>query len=136
MTGEGDSEANAPLHDRLLLTTSLRGADKDEAAMEAAVGSSGLHWVAHRPATLSDDPAKGDVRVINAETARKIARADLAASMVAQLAPDEHLHRAITIANDQGCSRLRRRRRRSRPRCQIHRGMAARSAALSRRSRP
>lgn len=103
MLGEGDSEANAPIYDRLLLATFLRGADKDKAAMESAVESSGLDWVILRPAILSDDPAKGNVRVLDAGTGEKahgITRADLAAFMVIQLSTNEHLHRAVTIAND------------------------------------
>ena len=103
MLGEGDSKANTPIYDRLLLATFLRGADKDKAAMEAAVEGSNLDWVILRPAILSDDSAKGDVRVFDAgtgEKAHKITRADLAAFMVTQLSSDEHLHRTVTIAND------------------------------------
>ena len=102
MIGEGDSEANTPIYDRLLLTSFLRGADKDKAAMESTVEASGLDWVILRPAVLSDDPAKGDVRVFDAATgekAHKITRFDLASFMVAQLSSDEHLHQAVTIAN-------------------------------------
>lgn len=102
MIGEGDSEANATWYERLLQATFLRGADKDKAAMESAVGASNLDWVILRPALLSDDPATGHVRVFSAEShekAHKIARADLAAFIVAQLTSDEHLHKAVTIAS-------------------------------------
>ncbi|MBC8135001.1 MAG: NAD(P)H-binding protein [Fibrella sp.] len=102
MLGEGDSEANAPIYERLLVATFLRGANKDKAAMESAVEASGLDWVILRPAILTDDPAKGDVRVFAPETgekAHKITRADLAAFMIAQLSSREHLHQAVTIAN-------------------------------------
>ncbi|MEH2402769.1 NAD(P)-dependent oxidoreductase [Nostoc sp.] len=102
MIGEGDSEANATLYERLLIATFLRGADKDKAAMESAVESSGLEWVILRPAILNDDPAKGNVRVFDAETgekAHKITRADLADFMLAQLDTNEYLHQAVTIAN-------------------------------------
>lgn len=71
--------------------------------MESAVSTSGLDWVIVRPAILFDKPAKGDVRIFHAETgekADKITRADLASFMVAQLSSDEHLHQAVTIAND------------------------------------
>ncbi|MBC8140436.1 MAG: SDR family oxidoreductase, partial [Armatimonadetes bacterium] len=68
MLGEGDSMANAPIYEQLLVKTFLRGADKDKAAMESAVEASGLDWVILRPAILSDDPAKGNVRVFSAET--------------------------------------------------------------------
>lgn len=102
MLGEGDSKANAPLYERLLVATFLRGADKDKAAMEAAVEASGLDWVILRPAILSDDPAKGNVKVYGIDTgekAHKITRADLASFMLAQLSSDEYLHQAVTIAN-------------------------------------
>ncbi len=102
MLGEGDSAANAPLYERLLVSTFLRGADKDKAAMEAAVEGSGLDWVILRPAILTDGPATGNVRVFGIDTdekAHKITRADLASFMLAQLSDTEYLHQAVTIAN-------------------------------------
>lgn len=103
MIGEGASRKNSTIFVRLLLLTFLRGANKDKAQMESTVSTSGLDWVILRPAILSDEPAKGDVRIFRAETgekADKITRADLASFMVAQLSSDEHLHQAVTIAND------------------------------------
>ncbi len=102
MLGVGDSEANAPIYERLLVSTFLHGADKDKSAMESAVEASGLDWVILRPAILTDDPATGNVRVFSAETAEKahkITRPDVAAFMLAQLASDEYVHQAVTIAN-------------------------------------
>ena len=102
MLGVGDSEANAPIYERLLVSTFLRGADKDKSAMETTVESSGLDWVILRPAILSDDPATGKVQVFQAETgekAHKITRADLASFMIAQLSNNEYLHQVVTIAN-------------------------------------
>ncbi|WP_298907946.1 NAD(P)-dependent oxidoreductase [uncultured Nostoc sp.] len=102
MLGEGESEANTPFYVRLLVSTFLRGADKDKAAMESAVESSGLDWVILRPAILTDDPAKGNIRVFDPETgekAHKITRADLADFMLAQLSSNEYLHQTVTIAN-------------------------------------
>ncbi len=102
MLGVGDSEANAPIYERLLVSTFLHGADKDKSAMESAVEASGLDWVILRPAILTDDPATGNVRVFSAETAEKahkITRPDAAAFMLAQLASDEYVHQAVTIAN-------------------------------------
>ncbi len=101
MLGVGDSRANSSLLVRLLVATFLRGANQDKTAMEEAVKASGLDWVILRPAILTDDPAQGNVRVFAAatgETAHKVARADLAAFMLAQLATDEHLQQAVTIA--------------------------------------
>lgn len=102
MTGEGDSIANMPVYQRLLLPTFLRGAMPDKAQMEEAVEASDLDWVIVRPAILNDDPATGNVRVYTSESgdkARKITRADLASFLVAQLGTDEHLRHAVTIAN-------------------------------------
>ncbi len=102
MLGVGESKENAPIYERLLLATFLRGADKDKGAMESAVESSGLDWVILRPAILTDGPATGQVQVFDpatGEKAHKITRIDLAAFMIAQLSSGEHLHKAITIAN-------------------------------------
>lgn len=103
MIGVGDSKANATIYERLLVSTFLRGADKDKAAMEALVRSSALEWVILRPAILTDDPATGSVHVLSAETdekAHNISRGDLAAFMVDQLSSNEHLRQAVTIANN------------------------------------
>ena len=102
MIGEGESKANATFYERLLVSTFLRGADKDKAAMESNVESSGLDWIILRPAILNDEPATGNVRVFSAENeekAHKITRADLAAFMIAQLSNNEYLHQAVTVAN-------------------------------------
>ncbi len=102
MIGEGESEANATIWERLLVSTMMRGTDKDKAAMESTVEASSLDWIILRPAILSDDPAKGNARVFSAETgekAHKITRADLAVFMVTQLTSDKYLRQAVTVAN-------------------------------------
>jgi len=102
MMGVGESKASVPIYERLLVSTFLRGEDKDKSAMEAAVEGSGLDWVILRPPFLTDGSAKGNVRVFSAEAGEKahtITRADLASFMLAQLSSDEHLHQAVTIAN-------------------------------------
>lgn len=102
MLGEGESKANATIFVRLLVATSLRGANKDKAVMVSAVKSSGLDWVILRPAILNDDAATGNIQVFDAETGEKahtITRADLASFMIAQLSGSEYLHQAVTVAN-------------------------------------
>lgn len=102
MLGVGESKANASIFVRLLVATFLRGANKDKAAMESAVKSSGLDWVILRPAILTDDSATGNVRVFDAKTggkAHKITRADLASFMLARISGSEYLYQAVTIAN-------------------------------------
>lgn len=99
--GVGDSMANATLVLRVLVTTFLRGSTADKAAMERAVETSGLDWTIARPAVLNNGPASGGVQTFDGATgtkAHKIARADLAAWLVAQLTSTEHVHRAVTIA--------------------------------------
>lgn len=99
--GEGDSVASATVLLRILLKTFLRGATGDKAAMERAVEASGLDWTIARPAILNDDRATGNVRVFDpatGEKAHKIARADLAAWLVAQLDNSDYVHRAVTVA--------------------------------------
>ena len=102
MLGVGDSKDNAPLYARLLVSTFLRGADKDKLAMEAEVTSSGLDWTILRPAILNDDEATGNVQVIaegTEEKAHKITRADLAEFIVQQLQADNYLRQSIVLAN-------------------------------------
>ncbi len=102
MLGVGESKANATFYERLLVSTLLRGADKDKLAMEAEIKASALEWVVVRPAILTDDPASGRVRVFSeddGEKAHKISREDLAAFMIDQLSSDEHLRRSVTIAS-------------------------------------
>lgn len=100
--GVGDSTANAPFPIKIVVATFLRGSTADKGDMESEVRSSGLDWVITRPATLTDKPGTGDVRVFSSqsrEQARSITRADLAQFLVAQLSNDDHLRQTITIAN-------------------------------------
>ena len=100
--GEGESVANTNWYERLFLSTLLRSEMKDKAAMEASVDASGLDWIIVRAPFLTDDPGTGNIHVFSAETgeiAHKLTRDDLAAFMVAQLASDEYLQKAVAIAN-------------------------------------
>ncbi len=102
MLGVGESKENAPMYERLLVATFLRGADKDKAAMESEVESSGLDWTILRPAILTDDAGMGNVQVLRKgsdEKAHKITRADVAAFVVQQLSSNTYLHQAVVIAN-------------------------------------
>ncbi len=102
MLGVGESKANATFYERLLVSTLLRGADKDKSAMEAEIKATALEWVIVRPAILTDEPASGRVHVYSeddGEKAHKISREDLAAFMIDQLSSDEHLRRSVTIAS-------------------------------------
>lgn len=103
MLGVGDSADQTTVWTKLLVSTFLRGTDKDKAAMEGEVEASGLEWVIVRPAILNDDPETGRVRVFDSPDdgkPHKIARADVAAFMVQQLTSGEHLRQAVVIANE------------------------------------
>jgi uncharacterized protein YbjT (DUF2867 family) len=94
--------ADTPFYVKISLATYLRGATPDKAKMESAVTGSELDWVTTRPAILTEKPATGDVRIFaagNRNKAHSITRSDLAAFLVAQLTSDDHLRRAVTIAN-------------------------------------
>ena len=101
MMGIGDSKEQAPFwYEHILMPTFLRGADKDKAAMEATVHSSGLDFVITRPPILTEDPATGSVITITGEhKGHKITRADLAQFLVDQLTSDQYLGQAVLIAN-------------------------------------
>ena len=86
--------------EHVIVPTWLRGSTEDKAAMEAVVRASGIAFVIVRPAMLTDDAATGNVKVFQGhETAHKITRADAAQFCVDQPTSDEHLGRAVTIAN-------------------------------------
>ena len=68
--------------------------------MEAIIRASGFAFVIVRPAMLTDDDATGSVKVFQGhDTAHKISRADVAQFCVDQLTRDDHVGRAVTIAN-------------------------------------
>lgn len=99
--GVGDSAEQAPFwYEHLLMPTFMRGTAKDKAGMEGEVRSSGLAFVIARPPMLSDDPETGSVRIITGEAkGHRITRGDLAQFLVDQLRSDEHLGRAVVVAN-------------------------------------
>lgn len=68
--------------------------------MEAAVKSSGVDFTLVRPPLLTKGEPTGSVKVVEGdETAPKITRADLAQFIVDQLASDEYVGMAVTVAN-------------------------------------
>ena len=102
MFGEGDSAANAPFYVKILMATFLRGEFPDKAKKESTIGGSELDWVLVRPPFLTDKPATGDVRIFSTDSRDNphvITRSDLAEFMIAQLTSDDHLGKAVTVAN-------------------------------------
>lgn len=99
--GVGDSRGHGGfVFDRLFLPLLLSEAYKDKERQEAAIRASPLDWVLVRPAMLTDDPARGNARVIT-DLARvkggKIARADVAKFVVDQLTTDIYLRQTPVL---------------------------------------
>ena len=99
--GVGDSADQAGWFvNHVVVPTWLRGSTEDKAAAEEIVRARGIRFVIVRPAMLTDDAATGSVKVFQGRnTAHKITRADVAQFCVDQLANDEHVGSAVTIAN-------------------------------------
>ena len=75
-----------------------RTAHEDMRRMEALVGNSGLDWTIARPSGLFDHPTVTRYHVSeNVADGLFTARADLAASMVAQLTDDRFVRRAMAV---------------------------------------
>ena len=99
--GVGDSADQAGWFvNHVVVPTWLRGSTEDKAAAEEVVRASGIPFVIIRPAMLTDQAATGNVKVFQGHNiAHKITRADVAQFCVDQLTRDEHVGRAVTIAN-------------------------------------
>jgi putative NADH-flavin reductase len=99
--GAGDSYARTPAVFRAFISlTSLRNVYPALSRLEATLLASGLDVCIARPGGLTDGPARGGVRVVERMSgAQQIARADVAAWMLDQLALTPFPHRAALIAS-------------------------------------
>ncbi len=101
--GAGDSKGHGGLlYDKLILPLILRRIYDDKDRQEAAIRQSNLDWTIVRPAVLTNDPAKGNYRVLTdltGFTAGKISRADVAAFVLQQLTDDRYLHQTPLISD-------------------------------------
>lgn len=95
-SGVGDSRNNIPWLGRPLV--SLVVSDKE--IQEQVVRASDTDWILVRPTGLRDAPARGDIAVAlpGPLPTRRIARADVAAFMLDQIASDTYLRRAPAIS--------------------------------------
>src|SRR5262245_36476846 len=95
--GAGDSRPQVSwLARHLLLGIVLRSEVADKEAMEAQLADSGLEWTVVRVGVLTDEPPQGSWHAADDGSIRgmgKIARADVAAFMLAQLASASWLRR-------------------------------------------
>ncbi len=101
--GAGDSKGHGGLlYDKLILPLILRRIYNDKDRQEAAIRQSNLDWTIVRPAVLTNDPAKGNYRVLTdltGFTAGKISRADVAAFVLRQLTEERYLHQTPLISD-------------------------------------
>lgn len=99
--GVGDSMALMPAAARLFARTVLPKALADHADQEAAVVASGLEWTVVRPGGLTNGPAGGPFVALEGSSGGQIrgpiARADVAAYIVAHLDDPATFHRAIAL---------------------------------------
>ena len=102
--GAGDSAGHGGfMYDRIIKPLILRTIYHDKDRQEAVVKESGLDWVIVRPSILTDKPATGRVRAftdLRGFHGGYIARADVAAFLLAQLGSDEWLHRTPLITGE------------------------------------
>lgn len=101
--GAGDSKGHGGfLYDKLILPLVLKRIYDDKDRQEAEIRQSNLDWVIVRPGLLTNDPAKGNYRVLTdlaGVTAGKISRADVAAFVLQQLTDDRYLHQSPLISD-------------------------------------
>lgn len=99
--GAGDSKGHGGLlYDKLILPLILKRIYDDKDRQEAEIRQSNLDWVIVRPGILTNDPAKGNYRVLTdltGVTAGKISRADVADFVLQQLTDDRYLYQTPLI---------------------------------------
>lgn len=97
--GVGDSKDQVPFFFKALMATAMRGVFQDKEAQEKLVKESGLDWTIIRPGGLTNGPATGVYRAgLERTIGGQVARADVAAFALSQLASDEYLHKTPAIA--------------------------------------
>ena len=88
------------LYNRLIMPLVLKHVMVDKERQEAAIqGSTLLDWTIVRPPRLTDEPTRGDYQLLTGGKSKvsKMARADLAAAMLDQLADGRYLHKAVVV---------------------------------------
>ena len=101
--GAGDSKGHGRfVFDRLILPIMLGRIYVDKNRQEQEVMQSDLDWTIVRPTELTDDPEKGNYRVLTdleGKKAQTISRADVADFLVKQIESDRYLHQTPLITN-------------------------------------
>lgn len=99
--GAGDSRGHGGfLYDRFIFPFITKETYLDKDRQEELIQRSSLDWVIIRPATFTNGPRKGGVRIatdLQGVTIRSISRADVAAFVLDQLTSDEYLRKTPLI---------------------------------------
>ena len=99
--GSGDSRGHGGFfYDRIFLPLILNQGYLDKTRQEEEIKQSDLDWVIVRPAQLTNGPARGTYRALldGNYTAKKIARADVAAFVLGLLTSDQYLKKTPVIS--------------------------------------
>jgi uncharacterized protein YbjT (DUF2867 family) len=98
--GVGDTKTKADIMTRLFFRLVLREHMADKENQEALVKSSALDWTLVQPVALVDTPRGGNWSASEDGTVRKpmIARSDLAAFIVVELAAAKHIGQSVTLS--------------------------------------
>ena len=99
--GVGESWDTLSLINKIFFAVLLKSARDDHETQEAAVKESSLDWTIVRPSGLTDEPRTGVYDMgenIPAKTS-KIARADVADLILAELEQNTLIRKAVTITN-------------------------------------
>lgn len=97
--GAGDSASQFPRAVRMTLGVLLRNVIADHTGQERVVMASDLDWTIARCVGLTDDPPAGDVDVLTEGRVggSRIARADVAHWLVAQLTDPSYSRQAVSL---------------------------------------
>lgn len=101
--GAGDSRGHGGfVYDRVIEPTLLRTIYEDKDRQEALLRHSKMDWIIVRPGQLTNDKATGRYRVLldlTGVTVGKVARADVAAFVLQQLASDNFLRKTPLLTD-------------------------------------
>ena len=100
--GVGDTRRDVPLGPRIFMRLLLRDIYRDKELGEAALRASGLDWTLVYPAGLVDGPATGQCRAgerLSLSGFPRIARADVADFLLAQLDDTTYLRKCVLISS-------------------------------------
>jgi len=99
--GAGDSRGHGGfLYDRIIFPWFTKETYIDKDRQEALIQDSSLDWIIVRPASFTNGPQRGNLRVLTGlkgVTIRSISRADAAAFVLTQLRSDKYLRKTPLV---------------------------------------